>query len=75
MIACNNVADPQCGFDSEENALEVYWPGGHCSLTRDRKPKIARGLIRLIAERYASTRQPDNVTVLNQAKDRNPTSR
>ena len=75
MIACNNVADPQCGFDSEENALEVYWPDGHCSLTRDRKPKIARGLIRLIAERYASTHQPDNVTVLNQAKDRNPTSR
>ena len=75
MIACNNVADPQCGFDSDENALEVYWANGHCSLARDRKRKIARELIRLIAQRYASTHQPSNVTVLNQAKDRNPTAR
>ncbi len=75
MIACNNVADPQCGFDSEENALEVYWPGGHHSLEQDRKPKIARGLIRLIAERYASTHKPGNVTVLKKIKDRNQNSR
>ena len=74
MIACNNVADPQCGFDSEENALEVYWPGGHHSLEQDRKPKIARGLIRLIAERYASTHKPGNVTVLKKVKDRNQNS-
>lgn len=71
MIACNNVANPQCGFDSEENALEVYWPGGHHSLEQDRKPKIARGLIRLVAERYASTHKPGNVTVLKKVKDRN----
>ncbi len=76
MIACNNVADPRSGFDSEENALEVYWPGGgHCSLEQDKKSKIAHRLIRLIANRYATTHKRGNVTVLKKAKDRNQTSR
>ena len=75
MIAGNNVTDPQLGFDSEENALEVYWEGGHCSLERDKKSKIARRLISLIAERYANSFNQSNVTILKNAKDRSKNPR
>ena len=75
MIAGNDVADQSIGFDSVENALEVYWPGGHCSLERDTKTKIARRLISLIAERYASTYKRSNVTVLKNTKDRSQNTR
>jgi len=75
MIAANNVADPQLGFDSEENALEVYWVGGHSSLERDKKTKLARKLISLIAKRYANTNKQNNVTILKNAKDRNQNPR
>ena len=74
MIACNDVADPRCGFDSEENALEVYWPGGYRSLAQDTKPKIARALVSVIAKRYASTHKRGNVTVLKKVKDRSQNS-
>ncbi|MGH1536678.1 MAG: bifunctional phosphopantothenoylcysteine decarboxylase/phosphopantothenate--cysteine ligase CoaBC [Gammaproteobacteria bacterium] len=75
MIAGNDVSDTRIGFDSAENALEVYWTGGHCSLERDTKTKIARRLIGLIAERYASTDKRSNVTVLKNAKDRSQNTR
>lgn len=75
MIAGNDVSESNIGFDSEENALEVYWSGGHCSLERDTKQKIARRLISLIAERYASTHKRSNVTILKNAKDRSKNTR
>lgn len=75
MIAGNDVSDSKIGFDSAENALEVYWTGGHCSLERDTKTKIARRLIGLIAERYANTDKRSNVTVLKNAKDRSQNTR
>jgi phosphopantothenoylcysteine decarboxylase/phosphopantothenate--cysteine ligase len=75
MIAGNDVSDKNIGFDSAENALEVYWTGGHCSLERDTKTKIARRLIGLIAERYANTDKRSNVTVLKNAKDRSQNTR
>jgi len=75
MIAGNDVSDSRIGFDSAENALEVYWSGGHCSLERDTKTKIARRLISLVAERYASTHKRSNVTVLKNTKDRGQNTR
>ncbi|MEM7400676.1 MAG: bifunctional phosphopantothenoylcysteine decarboxylase/phosphopantothenate--cysteine ligase CoaBC [Pseudomonadota bacterium] len=75
MIAGNDVSDQSIGFDSAENALEIYWAGGHCSLERDTKTKIARRLISLIAERYASTYKRSNVTILKNAKDRSQNTR
>ena len=75
MIAGNDVSENNIGFDSKENALEVYWSGGHCSLERDTKTKIARRLVSLIAERYASTHNRSNVTILKNAKDRSQNTR
>jgi len=58
MIAANYVAvnDDQTqqdtGFNSEYNALEVFWNGGAATLERCRKTQLARQLITLLAKRY-----------------------
>ncbi|MBI2993543.1 MAG: bifunctional phosphopantothenoylcysteine decarboxylase/phosphopantothenate--cysteine ligase CoaBC [Gammaproteobacteria bacterium] len=51
MIAANLVG-AGLGMETEDNALEVYWPGGAASLERATKDKIARRLIHLVAERF-----------------------
>jgi len=51
MIAANVVGDG-LGFESEENALEVFWNGGAASLERAPKDKLARRLVQLVADRY-----------------------
>ncbi len=56
MIAANRVDDPATGFDSEDNALLVLWPGGEHRLPRAPKPRIARSLLTLVAERYREAR-------------------
>jgi phosphopantothenoylcysteine decarboxylase/phosphopantothenate--cysteine ligase len=53
MIAANQVGD-RLAFDCDDNALTVYWPGGKRELARASKRDVARGLVALIAERYAS---------------------
>ena len=52
MIAANWVGKEQGGFDSEENALHVYWAKGDKTLAMTDKTKLAEQLIRLIAERF-----------------------
>lgn len=54
MIAANPVSEAGVGFDSAENRLEVFWPDGGCSLPRAGKPRLARQLLQVIAERYAA---------------------
>ena len=54
MIAANRVGEPGLGFEAEHNALEVYWPGGHRSLPRTDKARLARELIQLMAKHYAA---------------------
>ncbi len=51
MIAANQVGEG-LGFDSEENALEVYWRGGGCELAAAPKELLARQLLDLVLERY-----------------------
>jgi phosphopantothenoylcysteine decarboxylase/phosphopantothenate--cysteine ligase len=51
MIAANQVGG-EFGFESEDNALEVFWQGGTASLPRAAKDRLARDLVRLIAERF-----------------------
>jgi phosphopantothenoylcysteine decarboxylase/phosphopantothenate--cysteine ligase len=40
------------GFDSDENALQVFWTGGEASLHMASKTQLAKQLIELIAENY-----------------------
>lgn len=51
MIAANWVGQAQGGFDSEQNALEVFWNGGRKTLAMTDKKRLAEQLIGLIAER------------------------
>jgi len=51
MIAANWVGQAQGGFDSEQNALEVYWKGGKKTLAMTDKGRLAEQLIQLIGAR------------------------
>jgi len=57
MIVANRVggdASGGCavGFESDENEVAVFWPGGSLALARAPKTKLARQLVGIIAERY-----------------------
>jgi phosphopantothenoylcysteine decarboxylase / phosphopantothenate---cysteine ligase len=59
MIAANQVGQQDdnqtqqdTGFNSEYNALEIFWDGGEASLEHARKTQLARQLITLLAKRY-----------------------
>ncbi len=52
MIAANRVGTGRGGFESEDNALLVLWPGGRQELPMMPKPDLARRLAGIIAERY-----------------------
>ena len=54
MIAANWVGQPEGGFDRDENALWVCWPGGEKYLPMASKQNIAIQLIELISENYSA---------------------
>lgn len=51
MIAANLVG-PDLGFDTETNALKVFWRDGSTEIATDTKLAVARSLVSLIAERW-----------------------
>ncbi len=51
MIAANEVGHSK-GFDTEQNALLVLWPGGRRELPTASKCELARELTRIIISRY-----------------------
>ena len=66
MIAANRVgkdANAQdIGFNSEYNALHVFWADGGQVLEHARKTTLARELIKLVAHRYRINRQHEKNT-------------
>lgn len=52
MVAANLVGGEGTGFDSDENALSVFWAGGGRELARAPKERLARELVALVGERY-----------------------
>ncbi|MFZ8886074.1 MAG: bifunctional phosphopantothenoylcysteine decarboxylase/phosphopantothenate--cysteine ligase CoaBC [Steroidobacteraceae bacterium] len=48
LIAANLVGD-ESGFDRDDNALLLLWPGGQLALEQDSKLALARQLVRQIA--------------------------
>ena len=57
MIAANQVGDGM-GFETDDNALELIWLDGSATLERTHKDKLARSLIRIVAERFHA-KHPD----------------
>jgi phosphopantothenoylcysteine decarboxylase/phosphopantothenate--cysteine ligase len=52
MIAANWVGRADGGFDSDQNALQVYWPDGQQSLALTDKQQLAVQLLNLIVEKF-----------------------
>lgn len=50
MIAANRVDDPRIGFESDDNALTIYWKQGKREFPQARKTTLALELIDLIAK-------------------------
>jgi phosphopantothenoylcysteine decarboxylase/phosphopantothenate--cysteine ligase len=60
MIAANWVGKDVGGFDSEQNALLVFWKNGQKNLAMTDKNQLAEQLIDLIAERIEHERRNKN---------------
>jgi len=58
MIAANWVGREDSGFDSDTNALQLFWQDGGAELPLAGKERLARDLIGVIAQRYRATRTP-----------------
>ena len=56
MIAANWVGREQGGFDSEQNALQVFWSDGEQLLAMMDKTLLAEQLLELIAQRFKTVR-------------------
>ncbi|MCL2911424.1 bifunctional phosphopantothenoylcysteine decarboxylase/phosphopantothenate--cysteine ligase CoaBC [Shewanella aquimarina] len=50
MIAANDVSDPALGFNSDANALKVFWSNGQYELPATDKYTLAKQLLTLIAQ-------------------------
>ena len=59
MIIANRVGD-DCGFDSDDNAVNVLWNDGEKRFAKSGKAELANRLIALVAERYNAERGADN---------------
>jgi phosphopantothenoylcysteine decarboxylase / phosphopantothenate---cysteine ligase len=53
LIAANWVG-PGKAFDTDDNALSVFWPGGACEIAAASKAEVARQLVALIAQHYSN---------------------
>ncbi|MEY3220572.1 MAG: hypothetical protein RIT27_1929 [Pseudomonadota bacterium] len=54
MIAANQVGLPNQGFDSDNNALSVFWRDGYLEFPHTSKTELAQQLLSLIAQQFNS---------------------
>ena len=67
MIVANRVG-ADCGFDADDNAVNVFWADGEKRFAKSQKSELANRLIALIAERYNAARgadKKDNVIAIH----------
>ena len=58
IIAANWVGRADSGFDSDNNALQLFWQDGSAELPLASKARLARELVDVIARRYRDKRTP-----------------
>ena len=68
MIVANDVSRAGVGFNGDDNAVTVVWPGGQQVFSRDTKVKLSGKLIELIAEHYRAIDHSNNHPVSSKAK-------
>lgn len=66
MIIANRVGN-DCGFDTDDNAVNVFWADGERCFPTAEKAELAHDLIELIAQRFYAARgiSKDNVVAIN----------
>lgn len=52
MIAANDITREGLGFNSDSNALHVYWQTGDTALPTGKKSELAKSLLSLVATHY-----------------------
>lgn len=60
MIAANRVGQSEGGFDSDHNALQVFWPGGSQHFAMTDKQYLAHQLLKLITEKFNEKNPAEN---------------
>lgn len=55
MIVANRVGD-DCGFDRDDNTVELIWSGGGQDLPSAAKTELAEQIVQIIAARYETAR-------------------
>ena len=58
MIIANRVGD-DCGFDSDDNSVNVLWAGGEQRFAEASKTELSHDLIELVARRFYAARGTD----------------
>ena len=58
MIVANKVGG-DCGFDSDDNVVDVFWHDGEQAFPKAAKTELAHQIMRLVAERFAATHGAD----------------
>lgn len=58
MIVANDVSVPGLGFNSDDNAVTVFWAGGRESIGPDSKSSLSRQIIELIADQLTDKEAP-----------------
>ena len=70
MIVANKVGD-DCGFDRDDNAVEVLWRDGSKAFETAAKTELADEIVRLVAARFETTRGPatqPQLTIISRKK-------
>ena len=68
MIVANDVSRSDIGFNSDENAVTVFWSENQQSFDPRSKSSLAMDLIELIAHQFAA-KQADKVVTQTQEKE------
>ncbi|MDX1587629.1 MAG: bifunctional phosphopantothenoylcysteine decarboxylase/phosphopantothenate--cysteine ligase CoaBC [Oleiphilaceae bacterium] len=58
LIVANDVSDPSIGFNSDLNAVQVFWPDGEQGFTASAKTELAQQLCRLFLSHWQSLGKP-----------------
>jgi phosphopantothenoylcysteine decarboxylase/phosphopantothenate--cysteine ligase len=69
MIIANRVGS-DCGFDADDNSVNVIWTDGEQRFPEARKSELARDLVELIARRFYAARGTDTqprLTIISQS--------
>lgn len=55
LICANDVSDKSIGFNSDQNALTIYWQNGEQTLPLSSKQQLARELLQAVITRYKAS--------------------